>query len=56
LSPDPAGPLKNARLLAPFTMVWIDQAYDLARPALSPSRALGQSEALPISYAIARTT
>ena len=29
--PVDAGPLKNARLLEPFAMVWIDQAMKLGR-------------------------
>jgi 8-hydroxy-5-deazaflavin:NADPH oxidoreductase len=31
LEPVDAGPLKNARLLEPFAMVWIDQAMKRGR-------------------------
>ena len=35
--PVDAGPLKNARLLEPFAMVWIDQAMKRGRGGTSPS-------------------
>jgi predicted dinucleotide-binding enzyme len=36
--PVDAGPLKSARLLEPFAMIWIDQAMKRGRGRDSPSR------------------
>jgi hypothetical protein len=50
LSPNLAGPLKNARLLAPLTMAWNDQAMTGAARAFAfASAEVKLSQSLPPS-------